>query len=473
MAISGLSASSIDVQSVVSQLMQVERRPVNQLSRKSSAYETQLSVIGTLKNNIADFQTAVRGLKDTGSFQSFNATSSDTSTFTATAGANATTGTYSLNVSSLAQAQQLVAGGQLSSSATIGSGAATTLSFDFGRIAGGTLDTATGVYTGASFTSNGNGIQTVTIDASNNTLEGIRDAVNSARIGVTASIINDGGSTPYRLAFSSSASGVENSMSIAVDGDAALTSLLSHHPAGTQHLSETLTAQNANFTLNGVAITKPSNTVSDVVQGVTLSLTKVTTAPVNLTVTKDTAAINAAANTFITKYNALMTDLKSLSAFARSGAAAGGLAGDPAVRQMINELTTIISGTVSGGEFATLTSIGITTRPGVGLALDTTMFNSAIDNNLTDLANLFTSNEGFATKLDAWASTSMNITLTARTSNINDAIKAITNEIDLREIRLASLEKRYTAQFTNLNVVLAGMSSQQTFINQAFRQNNS
>jgi flagellar hook-associated protein 2 len=472
MAISGLSASSIDVQSIVSQLMQVERRPVNQLSRKSSAYETQLSVIGTLKNTIADFQTAVRGLKDTGSFQSFNTTSSDTSTFTATAGANATTGSYALTISSLAQAQQLVAGGQVSSSATIGSGAATTLSFDFGRITGGTLDIASGAYSGASFTPNGSGIQTVTIDASNNTLEGIRDAVNSARIGVTASIINDGGATPYRLAFSASASGVENSMRIAVDGDAALSSLLSHDPTGTQHLAETLTAQNANFTLNGVAITKASNTVTDVVEGVTFNLTRVTTAPVNLTVTKDTAAINEAANTFITKYNTLMNDLKSLSAFARSGVAAGGLAGDPAVRQMINELTTIISGTVSGGAFATLTSVGISTRPGVGLTLDTTLFNSAIDNNLTDLSNLFTSEQGFATKLDAWASTSMNVTLTRRSSNINDAIKAITNEIDLREIRLASLEKRYTAQFTNLNVVLASMSSQQTFISQAFKQNN-
>jgi flagellar hook-associated protein 2 len=162
-----------------------------------------------------------------------------------------------------------------------------------------------------------------------------------------------------------------------------------------------------------------------------------------------------------------------LSAYASGGKAAGSLAGDPAVRQMINELTTIISGTVSGGEFATLTSVGITTKPGVGLALDSTLFNSAIDNNLDDLANLFTSDEGFATKLDAWASTSINITLTTRTSNINEAISHIADEIGLREVRLASLEKRYTAQFSNLNRVLASMSSQMTFINNAFGSNDS
>jgi len=471
MAVSGLSASSIDVQSVVSQLMEVERGPVNKLSRKSATYETQLSVLGTLKSTIAEFQTAVKGLKDTGSFQSFNTTSSDPTALTSKASATASAGTYSVNISQLAQSQQLVAAGQLSSSATIGSGASTTLSFDFGAISGGTLNA--GTYTGASFTSNGNGIQTVIIDGTNNTLEGIRDAVNSAKIGVTASIINDGGSTPYRLAFSSSASGVNNSMSIAVAGDATLSSLLSHDPAGSQNLAETLTAQNANFTLNGVAITKSSNVVTDAVEGVTLNLSKVTTAPLNLTVTKDTAAITEAANTFISKYNTLLSDLKSLSSYATGGKSAGSLAGDPAVRQMIGELTTIISGTVSGGEFSTLTSVGISTKPGVGLELDSTLFNSAIDNNLDDLANLFTSDEGFATKLDAWASTSINITLSSRTSTINDAIKAITNEIDLREVRLISVEKRYTAQFSNLNRVLASMSAQQTFISQAFGNNNS
>lgn len=469
MAVNGLSAQSIDVQSVVSQLMAVERRPVEKLYNKSANYETQLSVLGTLKSNLASFQDAVKALKDTGSFQSFTATSSDDTALTSTAGSTASPGSYSLNVTNLAQSQQLVATGQVSSTATIGTGTSTTLSFDLGTISGGTL--TSGTYSGASFTSSGGGVQTVTIDGTNNTLEGIRDAVNSADIGVTASIINDGGASPYRLAFSTSASGVDNSMSIAVAGDATLNSLLSHDPAGTQNLAETLTAQNANFTLNGVAITKPSNTVTDAIQGVTLNLSKVTSAPVNLTVAKDTAAITEAANTFITEYNSLMSDLKSLSSYGSGGTGGGSLAGDPAVRQMINELTTIISGTVAGGAFATLPSVGITTKPGVGLALDSTLFNSAIDSNLDDLANLFTSDDGFATKLDAWASTSINITLTTRTSNIDTAISNIADEADLREVRLANLEKRYTAQFSNLNRVLASLSSQQNFINLAF--NNS
>lgn len=248
---------------------------------------------------------------------------------------------------------------------------------------------------------------------------------------------------------------------------------MSNDPAGTQNLSETLTAQNANFTLNGVDITKSSNTVTDAVEGVTLNLNKVTTGAVNLNVSKDTEAITDAANTFITEYNTLMGELKSLSAYAGETGSAGTLAGDPAVRQMIGELTAIISNTVSGGAFDTLSDVGITTKPGVGLALDSTLFNSAINNNLDDLANLFTSDEGFATKLDAWASTSINITLTTRTSNITDAISNIADEIDLREVRLASIEKRYTTQFTNLNVVLASMSAQQNFVSSVLASSNS
>jgi flagellar hook-associated protein 2 len=206
---------------------------------------------------------------------------------------------------------------------------------------------------------------------------------------------------------------------------------------------------------------------------VTLNLQQVTTEPVNLTVAKDTAAIKEAANKFITEYNGLMNDLKTLSAYASSGKSAGSLAGDPAVRQMISELRAIIGGTVSGGTYQALSNVGITTSVGVGLALDTTLFNQAIDDNLDDLANLFTSSEGFATKLNDWATTSLNITLTDRTNNINDAIDAIEDEVALREVRLASLEKRYTAQFTNLNVVLAGMSSQMSFISQAFSSSGS
>ncbi len=464
--ITGVTAGAVDVNSIVTQLMTVERRPIDTLNQKSASLRTKLSVLGSVKSSVSNFQAAVQKLQGSGGFQAYSVSVADSSIFTASASKTAVVGNYSIEVSSLAKSQQLVAAGQADSKAVIGSGASTTLSFDFGTISGGTFDSNTGKYSGASFSSNGGGMKTVTIDSTNNTLEGIRDAINKANIGVNATIINDGGTSPYRLALTSVSSGVSNSMSISVSGDAAINSLLNNNPAGTQNLSETMSAQNANLKVNGIAITKTSNTVSDAIQGVTLNLNKVTASPTSLTITKDTAAINSAANDFVTAYNNLVNSLKSVSAYKTSSSSGGTLAGDPAIKQMMDELQGIVTGTVSGGTFTMLSDVGINSKPGTGLTLDATKFSEAVTNNLADLSNLFVSSSGYATKLEAWAKSSQNVTLTTRTANINQNITDITKRVDALEVRMASIKKRYTAQFSNLNAVLSKLSSSQSFISQ-------
>lgn len=463
-SVSGVTSGALDVTSIVSQLMAVERQPIDKLSKKSASFQTQLSVFGSVKSSVASFQAAVQKLKGSGGFQAYKVNVGDAAVLSAAAGTNATSGNYSIEVSSLAQSQQLVAAGQTSATTAIGSGSTTTINFDFGTISGGTFDTNSGTYSGASFANNGGGTKTVTIDSSNNTLEGIRDAINQANIGVNATIINDGSGTPYRLALSSTAAGASNSMSISVSGDAAIGGLLNHDPMGTQNLSQTVTAQNANLKVNGVAITKTSNTVTDAIQGVTLNLNKVTASPTNLGVTKDTTAISSAANSFVSAYNDLVNSLKSMSAYKTSTTSGGSLAGDPAIRQMLDELRGIMGGTVSGGAYTMLSDVGFNTKPGTGLVLDSAKFDAAVSNNLTDLSNLFISNEGFATKLDAWAQSSLNVTINTRTTNINQAISDIAKQVDNLEVRMDSIKKRYTAQFTNLNVLLARLSSEQSYV---------
>lgn len=469
-SVSGINASTLDVTSIVSQLMAVERQPIDKLNKKTASYETQLSVFGSVRSSVANFQAAIQKLKGSGGFQAFKTSIGDSAVFNASTGTNAVPGNYSIEVSSLAQSQQLVAAGQASATAAIGTGATTTISFDFGTISGGTFNPGSGTYAGASFASNGSGVKTVTIDGTNNTLEGIRDEINKANIGVNATIINDGSGTPYRLALSSASSGVSNSMSISVSGEAAIGSLLNHDPVGTQNLSQTVEAQNANLKVNGVAITKTSNTVGDAIQGVTLNLSKVTTSATSLIVSKDTSAISSAANSFVSAYNDLMNSLKSMSAYKTSTSSAGSLAGDPAVRQMIDELRGIMSGTVAGGTYTMLSDVGFNTKPGTGLVLDTAKFDAAVSSNLTDLSNLFISDNGFATKLDGWAKSTLNVTITSRTANINTAISNISKEVDRLEVRMDSIKKRYTAQFTNLNVILARMSSEQSYVSKIATQ---
>jgi flagellar hook-associated protein 2 len=385
------ATSSLDVNSIVSQLMTVERQPITKLAAKEAGYQAKLSAYGSVKGAVAGFQTALQGLNSASKFQTLTATASDTSVFTASATSIAVAGTYSLEVTSLAQAQKLAAAGQTSSSAAIGAGAATTVTFDFGTISGGTL--SNGVYSGATFASNGNGTKSITIDSSNNSLQGIRDAINAAKIGVTATIINDGSGTPYRLTLSSDSNGVSNSMKVSVSGDAAVGSLLGHDPAGTQNLSETVTAQNANLKVNGVSVTKTSNVVTDVVPGVTLTLNKVTSSPATLTVARDTNSISSSIGSFVKAYNDLAGTLKNVSAYDAANQRGAILQGDATVRSLQSQLRGIVGTAVMGtpGNLTTLSSVGVSFQKDGSLAIDQTKLNDAMNNHFDDIASLFAS----------------------------------------------------------------------------------
>jgi flagellar hook-associated protein 2 len=387
---SSTTGTSINVASIVSQLMTVEQRPLTALATKQAGIQAKISAYGSVQGALSGFQSAMSGLINVNSLQGLTATASDTTVLGASASNIATPGNYSISVTSLAQSQQLVAAGQSSQTTAIGSGATTTLTFDFGSIAGGTL--ASGKYTGASFTSNGNGTKTVTIGAANNSLQGIRDAINAANVGVTASIVNDGSANPYRLALSSSAEGASNSVKISVAGDTTLNTLLAQDPANStgQNLSETTTAQNANFTVNGVPISKSSNTVGDVVHGVTLNLLKVSSTPINLSIAQNSTAISTAVNSFVTAYNTLHTAITSVTSYDAAAKKGSVLQGDFAVNTVARQVRQILNTSViGGGALTSLADIGVTFQKDGTIALDSTKLNSAVTNHYSDIAALF------------------------------------------------------------------------------------
>jgi len=380
-------SSNLDVGSIVSQLMAVERKPVNALKVKEANYQAKLSAFGSIKGAVGGFQNVLASLSNAAKFQSLKATPADGTVFAASASSIAAAGTYSLEVSKLAQAQKLVTTGQVSSTTSIGNG---TLTFDFGSIAGGALG-VDGKYTGASFTANGNGAKTVTIEANNNSLQGIRDAINAAKVGVTATIINDGGTSPYRLALSSDNLGASNSIKISVAGDAALANLLGHNPAATQNLSETAAAQNAEFKVDGVAISKTSNSVSDVIQGVTLTLQKITTSPTSLVVARDTATTKSSIESFVKAFNDLNKALKEFSAYNPATQQGAILQGDATIRTLQTQMRAVLNTPIShtDGALTTLSQIGVAFQKDGTLALDSARLNTAISNNFSDIANLF------------------------------------------------------------------------------------
>jgi flagellar hook-associated protein 2 len=455
-SISSTTVSALDVPSLVSQLMTNERRPIDTLNTKVASYQAKISSLGTIKSLASGFQTAIQSLNT--SLQANSVTSSDTSVASATASSSAAAGTYSLNITTLAQAQRLAAAGQASDTSNISTGAST-VTFTVGS-------TSTDI--------------TIAAGAS---LQDIRTAINAANIGVTATIVNDGSGSPYRLSLSSDNEGTSNAISsitVQTGGDTAVNDLLAYNPTvnspAVVTMTQTVPAANADFTVNGIHIIKSSNTITDAIQGVTLTLTNNSTA--TLTVARDTAAIGTAASDFVDAYNALYNQLKSRSAYGSATQTAGELAGDGTLRLMMDQLRSIFNTAAtpaSGGTLTTLSQVGIGFQADGTLKLDSTKLNSAIANNFSDVTNLFSSATGFATRLDTWANSVVKFggLIDTHTQSLNTSIKGYNDQIDKLELKMTALQKQYTTTYTNLNTMLSSMNVTSAYLTQAFASTKS
>lgn len=383
--------ANLDVAGIVAQLMQIESQPLTKLAQKEASYQAELTAYGSLSASMSSFQLQMSGLASASRYTAVTATPSDTTVLTASAANNATSGTYSVEVTALAKQQKLVAAGNASMSTALAA-ADSTLTFDFGTITG-TLNPATNHYDpGATFVSAGAGTKTVNISAANSSLSDIRDAINAAGIGVTATIVNDGSATvPYRLVLTSDTPGAASSMKISVSGDAAIDTLLANDPEGVQNLSENVTAQNASLEVDGLTVSKATNTITDVVPGVTLNLLKTNAgSPITLTTTRDTSAVQTAAQTFVEAYNALGKNLKGLTYYDATTKQAGALQGDITARNIASAIRLTLSTALEGaGGYTTLSQLGIAMEKDGTMSLDTDKLATAISNNSADIAAVF------------------------------------------------------------------------------------
>ncbi len=383
--------SGLNVSSLVSGLMTAAQAPINAINTQIAGYQSEISAYGQLSAAVYSFQTALGGLTSASSFQANAGTPTNTAVLSAATDSTALAGNYNIDVSQLATSQALVATGQTSATAAIGTGASTRITFQFGSITGGTL--SNGSYSGASFAqSAANPGGSVTITASNNSLQGIAGAINAAGIGVNASVINDGSGTPYRLSLTSSKTGAASAMKISVTGDPTLQTLLGEDPAGTQNLIQTQTAQDANLTVNGLAVTNASNTINQVIKGTTLTLTG--TGSTGLSIAQDTKTITSNVQAFVTAYNTLDSTINTLTAAGASSATAGPLAGQYSALQVQNQLRQSLNNVMvdATGNKATLADVGITFQKDGSLALDTTKLNTVMTSNPAEIGSLFAQN---------------------------------------------------------------------------------
>jgi flagellar hook-associated protein 2 len=361
-SLSGLATpgvgSGLDVNTIVGKLMAVEQQPITLLNQQEASYQAKLSAYGSMKGAVSSFQTAMQNLSTASKFQAMSSSSSDSTVLTASATTDATPGSFDLSVDHLAQSQVLAASGIADQSAASSTG---TLVIQVG--------------TGAA--------KTITLDSTNNTLTGLRDAINAAAAGVSATIVNGGGTTPYKLVLTADSTGAANTINVT-----------NNLGAGTLHdavasLGEVRAAKDAALTVNGVAISSAGNNLNAAIPGINVNLLKAGDS--TITIARDTSAIQGAVGQFVKSYNDLNSTLTNLTAYNASTKQGGPLLGDSAAQKLQSDVRAIVGGTVSnsGGALTTLSQVGVSFQKDGSLTLDSAKLSTAVANNFSDVASLF------------------------------------------------------------------------------------
>lgn len=438
--------SGLDIESLVSQLVAAEGQPaINRLNSKEASLQANLSAFGSLKSALSNFQTAVKSLQTDNSFQGRKAVSSNEEFFTASAGTNAIQGQYDIEIEQLAQAAKLTsnAGDFAEVTDKVGTG---TLTINFGE---------------DSFSLN--------IDDSNNSLAGIRSAINNAEDnpGVTATIVSsDSGPS---LVISSDNLGSSNTITtIATDNDAGDGNDLARLNA-LENNANSQAAKDAIIYVDGQQVTRNSNSFADVIEGVTFSLAKAEQGTVEkLTISRDESSTKSNINAFIKAYNSLANTSGQLSSYNSETGAAGQLLGDSTLRSVQSQIRQAISGSVSGLDFGSLAEIGITTDENNNLVLDEEKLDQILETDFASVAGIFSSENGVANKLnsilDGFVGTGG--LLNTRTDGLQSSIDRLEDQREQLAVRLESVESRYRAQFSAMDVLVGQLQGIGNFLTQ-------
>lgn len=430
--------SGLDVNSIVTQLMAVERQPVDRLQSQKSTYKSQLSAYGQLKSAVSSFRDAMAKLDTPADFRLFTATSSDKSFLTATAGSAAAAGSYGIEVVRVAERHRMAAGDANTYATT---------DTDIG--ASGTMSITVGSE------------PAFNIDMSGLSLAGIRDAINNAadNPGVTASIIND--DVGNRLVLTSDSTGSSNALAVSYSGS---------DPFGLQTLNTdrdssggfTSADLDAVLTLEGTfTVTRSSNTITDAIDGLTLNLKSAGT--VKLDVARDSDGITKQAQAFVDAYNNLKSTIDSLRR--------GTLEAENTLLSIDRQLRNAFNTTPVGlsGAYGYLSEIGISFQKDGKLALNSDTLKTALETDFNGVAELFgNDDQGYAFRMRDIADGILqtNGLIDARQDGINDRISSIDNRIDSFNRRLEITEDRYRKQFSALDGLVAELTKTGNFLTQ-------
>jgi flagellar hook-associated protein 2 len=428
------ASSGIDVTAIVDQLMKAERIPEQRMQAQQTKLQLQETALKDLQSKITSLESAADALNDPlGIFSSVTAQSGDTSVFRASADSGAIQGMHTVVVDRLVSTSTVHSAALPSISATF----ASNTSFDL-TVGGGTA-------------------LTVTFDTQHNTLATAADYINTLKLGVTASVVN--GANGSQLVVASQTSGAAGQISIANDS----TGLA---------MAQGNKGQNALVTIDGIAVESASNTVEDALPGITLNL--VSAAPgreITLQAAADTAGITTAIQTFVSVYNKSIAAVNAQFQFNAVAKTSGVLATDTMVRDLQQQLLTLVTNKVDGaGSISFLSQLAITMNDDGTLTADNTKLANVLATNLNDVQKFFqTDQTGFAAQAALYLDTLSDATkspIAIDIKGIEATSRTLTDSIDTFELRMATRQQQLTKQYDRINVMLEQFSSVQQQISQ-------
>ena len=454
------TASGLGLEDLLTKILDAESKPaVERFKLDETTITAKISALGAIRQTLAEFQASLAKLKTGTQFSGRSAVSGDSTLFSASASTTAELGSYQIEVLDLAKTNKLASTNNFATADTV--------------VGNGTLNISVG---SKSFD--------VTVAAgTNDTLAGIRDSINNApdNAGVRASIltVSDGvGGSTRKLVLTAANSGAANAVSVAVTGDgdgidndnAGLSRLIS------ANLEEIDPAQDARITVDGYEVTSSTNQVKDAIDGVTLTLLKENPNELedpfssSLTVAVNKTGAKAAIEDMVANYNALTTIFNTLTNFNPANGTRGLLSGDASVKVMEDRLRSIMTGTVAGAAegMNSLAFLGIATNRDGSISLNDTKLSSAISTRFDDLEKLFSGENGIANRLDKVVTelTASNGVFTTREKSMRGQLSGIEEQRDKLNARLTTMEARYRAQFTALDILVGQLQQTGNFLTQ-------
>ena len=447
---SSAGMSSIDVAAIVEQLMTVENKPLDKIKSQIEQKKLVISDLGTIKSKVATLQDALTFLQTPTTFNNSLASSSDATIVSATASNGAVKANHSVTVTSLATATRNTITGYASSTASA------------------TVDATNGfaiTVAGTTYNTNGNktvsGVVTanaVTVLGASPSITDLKNWINGLGVNVSASVVETTGSSNWALMIQGTQTGTTNAVSFT-----GLTGV----PATLTDTSVT-TAANASFVVNGTTFSRASNSVNDVIDGLTLSLNKASASAQTISVGKGADVSNDAINTLIKAYNDVMSTYKTMTANSANSDKPGNFANSPATLSFINQIKDSFAKGISYTANGTLKTMSLSAL-GIDLQRDgTAKFNSA--SFATASAAGLRDTLALGVTMGYVSSTSnLNTFLTAQVktggalnSQINSettAVQDLTKRKDNLQIRLNSIKNNLVSQYSTLNALLYQLSS--------------